>query len=93
MASSTIRDRERKPGSIGTPVAGVEIRIVDDGRHEPRPGEVGEIAIRGHNLMKGYLNRPEATAEAIDADGWFHTGDIARVDARAATSSSTARRT
>ena len=43
-------------------------------------GDVGEIAIRGHNVMKGYWNRPEATAEAIDADGWFHTGDMARVD-------------
>ena len=75
-------DRERMPGSIGTPVAGVEMRIVDDRRRELPPGEAGEIAIRGHNVMKGYLNRPDATAEAIDADGWFYTGDIARVDAQ-----------
>jgi long-chain acyl-CoA synthetase len=73
-------DRERKPGSIGTPIAGVEMRVVDDERHELAPGEAGEIAIRGHNVMKGYLNRPEATAEAIDGDGWFYTGDIGRVD-------------
>ena len=73
-------DRERKPGSIGTPVEGVEMRLVDDPRQEVRPGEVGEIAIRGHNVMKGYWNRPDATAEAIDADGWFYSGDIARVD-------------
>ena len=73
-------DRERKPGSIGTPIAGVEMRVVDDERRELPPGEAGEIAIRGHNVMKGYLNRPEATAEAIDADGWFYTGDIGRVD-------------
>jgi long-chain acyl-CoA synthetase len=68
-------DRERLPGSIGTPVAGVEMRILDatDG--------VGEIAIRGHNVMKGYWNRPAATAEVIDADGWFRTGDIGRIDA------------
>jgi long-chain acyl-CoA synthetase len=70
------------PGSIGTPVKGVEMRLVDEDRDPVLPGEVGEIAIRGHNVMKGYLNRPEATAEAIDADGWFYTGDIARVDAQ-----------
>lgn len=76
------RDRERLPGSIGTPVAGVELRIVDEHRRELAPGETGELAIRGHNVMKGYLNRPDATAETIDADGWFYTGDIARVDAQ-----------
>lgn len=76
VASFNHPDRQRKPGSIGTPVAGVQMRLVgagDDG--------VGEIAIRGHNVMKGYWRRPEATAAAIDADGWFHTGDLARVDA------------
>jgi long-chain acyl-CoA synthetase len=73
-------DRERVPGSIGTPVEGVEMRLVDEARREVARGEVGEIAIRGHNVMKGYWNRPEATAEAIDADGWFYTGDVARVD-------------
>jgi long-chain acyl-CoA synthetase len=74
-------DAERLPGSIGTPIEGVEMRVVDGDRSELAPGEPGEIAIRGHNVMKGYLNRPEATAEAIDADGWFYTGDIGRVDA------------
>ena len=69
----------RKPGSIGTPVRGVEMRVIDQGGALPH-GEVGEIAIRGHNVMKGYWNRPEATAEAIDADGWFKTGDLGRVD-------------
>ncbi|MGO9960477.1 MAG: long-chain-fatty-acid--CoA ligase [Solirubrobacteraceae bacterium] len=73
-------DRERTPGSIGTPIEGVQMRLVDDDRREVAPGEVGEIAIRGHNVMKGYLNRPEATAEAIDAEGWFYSGDVARVD-------------
>ncbi len=75
-------DRERLPGSIGTPIEGVEMRVVDDRRHELAPGEAGEIAIRGHNVMKGYLNRVDATAEAIDAEGWFYTGDIGRVDAQ-----------
>jgi long-chain acyl-CoA synthetase len=73
-------DRERQPGSIGTPVEGVEMKLVDEVRSEVDPGAVGEIAIRGHNVMKGYLNRPEATAEAIGADGWFYTGDMGRVD-------------
>ena len=74
-------DRERKPGSIGTAVEGVELKLVDPHRHDAAPGEAGEIAIRGHNVMKGYWNRPESTAEAIDDDGWFYSGDIARIDA------------
>ena len=74
-------DRERKPGSIGTPVEGVEMKLVDLQRHDSAPGEVGEIAIRGHNIMKGYWNRADATSEAIDADGWFYSGDMGRVDA------------
>ena len=73
-------DRLRKPGSIGTPIEGVEMRLVDDARNEVAPGEPGEVAIRGHNVMKGYWNRPGATADAIDADGWFYSGDIARID-------------
>jgi long-chain acyl-CoA synthetase len=74
VASFSRRDRERKPGSIGLPVRGVEMRLVDvhDG--------IGEIVIRGHNVMKGYWNNPDATAQAIDSEGWFHTGDLARVD-------------
>jgi long-chain acyl-CoA synthetase len=74
IASFNHPGRRRKAGSIGTPVEGVEMRLLDasDG--------VGEIAIRGHNVMKGYWQRPEATAEAIDADGWFRSGDLARVD-------------
>jgi long-chain acyl-CoA synthetase len=74
VASFNHPERERKAGSIGTPVAGVEMKLI-----EAEDG-VGEIAIRGHNVMKGYWQRPEATAEAIDADGWFRTGDLARVD-------------
>jgi long-chain acyl-CoA synthetase len=72
-------DTERKPGSIGTPIRGVEMRVVDaDGTDSP-PGEAGEIAIRGHNVMKGYWGRPEATSEAIP-DGWLRTGDVGRID-------------
>ena len=80
VASFNHPDRERKPGSIGTPIRGVEMRVLDaDGAALPQ-GEVGEIAIRGHNIMKGYWNKPEATTEAIDTDGWFRTGDIGRMD-------------
>jgi len=69
----------RKPGSIGNPIEGVEMRLIDDGWNTVPAGELGEIAIRGHNVMKGYWNKPEATAESIH-DGWFRTGDMARVD-------------
>ncbi|MFF8726658.1 long-chain fatty acid--CoA ligase [Streptomyces sp. NPDC015171] len=75
--------REPRPGSIGVPVWGVELKLVkpdwseveDDGTGSA----IGEIAVRGHNVMKGYHGRPEATAEAI-RDGWFRTGDLARRD-------------
>jgi long-chain acyl-CoA synthetase len=79
VASFNHRDRERKPGSIGTPVEGVEMKVVDDDGNEVPQGEVGEIVIRGHNVMKGYWNRADATAETI-VDGWLHTGDMAKVD-------------
>jgi long-chain acyl-CoA synthetase len=79
VASFNHPDKVRKPGSIGTPVEGVEMKLVGNDGDAVPPGEVGEIAIRGHNVMKGYWGRPEATAEAIP-DGWFRTGDLARVD-------------
>jgi long-chain acyl-CoA synthetase len=69
----------RKAGSIGTPVRGVELRLVDEAGQVLPDGEVGEICIRGHNVMKGYWNKPDATAAAI-RDGWFSTGDLARRD-------------
>lgn len=68
-----------RPGSVGTPIRGVEMRVVDDDGKDVPQGEVGEIAIRGHNVMKGYWQRPEETAAAI-RDGWFHTGDLGRLD-------------
>jgi long-chain acyl-CoA synthetase len=79
VASFNHPDRERKPGSIGQPIAGVEMKIVDDADNEVATGEIGEIVVRGHNVMKAYWQRPEATAEAMRG-GWFHTGDLARVD-------------
>jgi long-chain acyl-CoA synthetase len=79
VASFNHPGRERKPGSIGTPVDGVQMRVVADDGAELAVGEVGEIVIRGHNVMKGYWRRPEATADAI-RHGWFHSGDLGRVD-------------
>lgn len=72
-------DRTRVAGSIGTPVRGVELLVVDDEGGAVSDGVVGEIVIRGDNIMKGYWNKPEETAEAIRA-GWFHTGDLGRID-------------
>jgi len=72
-------EREAKPGSIGLPVWGVQVRVVDADDQDVEISEVGEIVIRGHNVMKGYYKRPEATAEAM-RHGWFHTGDIGRRD-------------
>ena len=73
-------DRERKPGSIGIPIDGVQIKLVDEEGAELPPGEVGEVLIRGPNVMKGYWRNPEATAETISEDGWLRTGDLARRD-------------
>jgi long-chain acyl-CoA synthetase len=75
VASFNVLDRPRVPGSIGYPVWGVELAILDDDDRLAPDGERGEICIRGHNIMKGYLKRPEATEEALRG-GWFHSGDI-----------------
>jgi long-chain acyl-CoA synthetase len=81
VASFNTLDRPKKPGSIGVPVDHVEFRLVDNDENVITATDVpGEIHIKGHNVMKGYHNRPEATAEAIK-DGWFATGDIAQRDA------------
>jgi len=79
VASFNHPDRERKPGSIGTPIQGVEMKVIDDAGNDVPAGEPGEIAIKGHNIMRGYWQRPEATAEAVK-DGWFRSGDVAKVD-------------
>ncbi|AZZ91223.1 long-chain-fatty-acid--CoA ligase [Hahella sp. KA22] len=79
VASFNVLDRPRKPGSVGVPIWGVDIKVVDEKGAEVARGERGEIVIRGHNIMKGYLNRPEATADAI-RKGWFHSGDIGYMD-------------
>jgi long-chain acyl-CoA synthetase len=70
----------RKAGSIGTPITGVDMKLVNSDGDGVAAGEVGEIAIRGHNIMKGYWNKRDATALVLSADGWFRTGDLGRVD-------------
>ena len=79
MGSFNQPDRERKPGSIGQPVGGTEMKVVDKDGDEVAQGEPGEIVMRGPFVMKGYWDNDEATAEVMQ-DGWFHTGDIATVD-------------
>lgn len=79
-----------KLGSVGKAIPGVEIKVVDECGDELKMKKAldlkfkerffGEICVRGHNVMKGYFNRPEDTAKAIDANGWFHTGDIGYID-------------
>ncbi|MFK4112327.1 4-coumarate--CoA ligase family protein [Streptomyces sp. NPDC002176] len=74
--------RAAPPGTVGRLIAGTEMRIVslDDPGKDLGPGERGEILIRGPQIMKGYLGRPDATTALIDADGWLHTGDVGQVD-------------
>ncbi len=82
VASFNRPDIERKPGSIGVPVRGVEMKLIDDDGNDVEggtEGAVGEIAIKGENVMRGYWRRDEATMDAI-VDGWFRTGDLARTD-------------
>jgi fatty acid CoA ligase FadD36 len=80
---STRADGERRPGWVGLPLPGVQTRLVgEDGAPVPHDGEtIGHLQIKSPTVFSGYLNRPDATAEAFDADGWFRTGDVAVIDA------------
>ncbi len=79
VATFNLMYRPRKIGSIGLAISGCEVKVVDGDDNEVPPGEVGEIVIRGYNVMKGYYKRPEATEEAFRS-GWFHTGDMGTMD-------------
>ncbi|GHO93211.1 long-chain-fatty-acid--CoA ligase [Reticulibacter mediterranei] len=79
MLTSHRTGMPRKPGSVGTSIPGVELRIVDENDHEVPTGEVGEIIARGPNVMQGYYNMAEATTETL-RNGWLHTGDMGRLD-------------
>ena len=71
---------EPTPGSVGAPVPGVELRLLDDAGNAVRPGDPGEVVVRGPNVFSGYWQQPEATREVLDADGWFRTGDVGYLD-------------
>jgi long-chain acyl-CoA synthetase len=84
VATFSRRDQPVKVGSVGVPIWGVEVKLIDDDWNEVAGSDViGEIAVRGHNVMKGYFNRPEETAASM-RDGWFRTGDLGRRDAEGA---------
>ena len=76
-------DGPRTAGTVGPPLTGIELRLVDEGRRPLRPGPdvLGEVAVRGPNVFSGYLNRPDATAAAMDRAGFFYTGDVASITA------------
>ena len=78
--SQTRLDAPRADTSVGPPIPDIEVRIVDSAQSDAIPGGVGELWVRGPNVMKGYYRDPQATAEAITADGWLKTGDLARQD-------------
>lgn len=80
---TTLVNGERRPGWVGVPIEGVQTRLVDEhGVEVPHDGEtIGRLQIKGPTVFEGYLNRPEATAEAFDEEGWFRTGDVAVIDA------------
>jgi long-chain acyl-CoA synthetase len=80
VATFNHAERPSKPGTVGQAVAGVEVAVVDDQDRPVPAGAVGEVVIRGHNIMKGYYKRPEATAEVM-RNGWFHSGDMGVIDA------------
>jgi acyl-CoA synthetase (AMP-forming)/AMP-acid ligase II len=81
IAVSGLADSDRKQAeTVGKPMPGIEVRIVDEQRRELARGAVGELAVRGEGVMQGYYHAPELTARTIDRDGWLYTGDMARID-------------
>ena len=80
MAISNPYHEERRAGYIGKPLEGVDVKLVNEEYHEVKPGEPGEILVRGKNVFKEYWRKPEATAKEFTADGWFKTGDVAIVE-------------
>ena len=81
IAATSLEDSdERQTETVGRPLPGMEIKIVDDQGRELPPGEVGELLCRSESVMLGYYRAPEATAEVVNDEGWYHTGDLAVMD-------------
>jgi len=80
MNTSNPLDGPRKPGTVGPPLTGVSVKIVDDSGDGVPVGETGNLCIKGRNVFKGYWRLPEKTAEEFDAEGYFRTGDLAQLD-------------
>jgi len=81
VATFSRRDRERRLGSVGFPVWGTQVKVTREDGTEADVDEPGEIRLRGHHIMTGYLDRPDETAEVLDDQGWFRTGDVGKRDA------------
>ena len=81
MNTSNPLDGDRLPGTVGPPLPGVQVRVVDNQDHDLPAGETGQLLVKGENVFKGYWRLPEKTAEEFTADGFFRTGDLARRDA------------
>ena len=82
MNTSNPWQGERLPGTVGKPLPGVAVRIVDDQGHAVGRGEVGQLLVKGRNVFKGYWGMPEQTAQEFTGDGYFKTGDLAKIDAK-----------
>jgi malonyl-CoA/methylmalonyl-CoA synthetase len=80
MNTSNPLDGPRRPGTVGPPLPGVSVRVVDDSGAEAPTGTIGVLQVRGDNVFAGYWNKPDANAESFASDGWFITGDLARIE-------------
>jgi len=79
VSINPLEKERRKPGTVGLPLPGIAVKVVDDSGDQLPPGVPGELLVKGPNVMRGYLNKPEETAKTI-RDGWLHTGDVASLD-------------
>lgn len=83
IACSSLSDSDaQQTETVGRPMPGIDVKIVDEGRHDLPPGQVGELAVRGEGVMLGYYQAPELTSEVIDETGWLYTGDLAMIDGK-----------